>query len=134
MPARQHDDLVIQIVLREFPDHLLGKLRQKCHVVLRIDNQRASRPARELIEIHHRTDGSPYLPQILQIDSRLQSLADVARRLPMPNHIGKVSRSGFERRYLTPSSVRCGNKRIARPKASPDDSEPVVTLRLQPIE
>src|ERR1039458_3891308 len=33
MPAGQHDDLVIQFVLLEFLDHLLGKFRQKRHVV-----------------------------------------------------------------------------------------------------
>src|SRR5450759_2508776 len=70
MPAGQHDDFMIQFVLLEFLDHLLRKLRQERHVILRINNERPARPARKLIEVHDRTDGAPHLPQILQIDGR----------------------------------------------------------------
>ena len=34
MPAGQHDDFVIQFVLLEFLDHLLGKFRREPHVAL----------------------------------------------------------------------------------------------------
>src|ERR1700731_4873900 len=68
MPAGQHDDLVIELVLFEFLDYLLRKFRQKWHVVLRINNERAAWPTRKLIEVHHRTDSAPHLSQILQID------------------------------------------------------------------
>ena len=45
MPAGEHYYFVIEVVLLEFLDYLLGKFRQERHVVLRIDNERAARPA-----------------------------------------------------------------------------------------
>ena len=63
-----------------------------------------------------------------------QPLADVARGLPVPNHVGKVSRGVIKRRHLNSRIMRGGNKRIARSEARADDAEPVVTLRFQPVE
>src|SRR5208337_3463785 len=100
----------------------------------RIDNQRAPRPARKFVEVDDWTGGAPHLPQILQVDCRFQSLADVARGLAVPYHVGKVSRGVIERSHLNPRIVRGGDKRIARSEARADDAEPVVTLRFQPVE
>ena len=45
MPAGQHDNFVLEVVLLEFLDYLLRKLWQKGHVVFRVDNQGAALPA-----------------------------------------------------------------------------------------
>src|SRR5260221_3260391 len=134
MPAWEHYDFVIQVVFLELLDHLFGKFRQERHVVLRIDDERPSRPTRKLIEVHRGTDGAPHLPKILQIDGRFQPLTDVARGLPMPHHVGKVSRGMVESSHLYPRIVRPGDKPIARSAARGDHPPPVVTLPFEPVE
>jgi archaellum biogenesis ATPase FlaH len=81
---------VIQSVAREFGHDLTRKLRQKGEVIFRVNNQRLASEARKLIEVRHRADGGPQLPQAVNIDVRFQTGADVARRLSMPDNISKL--------------------------------------------
>src|SRR2546427_1041424 len=54
------------------------------------------RPPRSTLFPYTTLFRSPEPAQAFQINLRLQSLANVARGLPVPNHIGKIRRSVIE--------------------------------------
>ena len=130
MAAGQHDGFVIQVMPFEFLDYLLGEFGQERHVVFRINDERAARPARKLVEVNHRADGSPNIAQVLEVNGGFQAFADVAG----PDYVGEISRGVIEGSYLNPRVVRGGDKRIARSQARAYDAQAVTALRFQPVE
>src|SRR5437868_7369009 len=134
VPAGQHDHLMIEAVAGKFVDHLARKFRQKSKVMRCVDNQRLPWPARILLEIGHRTDGSPQAPQALKVDMRLQAFTYVAGRLSMPHNICKIGRSVIKRGYTDACIVGRSQKGIAGAEAGSDDAKPVIALLFKPVE
>src|SRR5579871_2249014 len=91
MPARQHDNLVVQAMPGKLTHHVSRKLRQECQIIGGIDDQRLLRPSRELLKVRHRTDGEPDVPQFFKIDLLLDPLTYMPRRLAVPDNVRKIS-------------------------------------------
>ena len=77
---------------------------------------------------------SQRLPQSFQIDLLLDSLPDVPGGLPVPHHIGDISRRMIERRHANARIMRRRDKRVARTEARAHDAELRVALLLQPVK
>src|SRR3989475_8034830 len=92
------------------------------------------RPPRSTLFPYTTLFRSPEPAQAFQINLRLQSLANVARGLPVPNHIGKIRRSVIECCNANPGIVCRREKCIARTQARADNSQTVIALQLEPIQ
>src|SRR5437879_8660641 len=74
------------------------------------------------------------MPQALRINLRFEPSANMARRLPVPDHIGEVRGRMVEGRYPNTRIMRGGKKRVTGTQAGADNAQPVIALFLQPIE
>src|SRR4029079_1688349 len=110
MAARQDHDFVVKSVTFELRYRIARKPRQKSHVVLRVNNEGLLGPAGKLFEIRNRTDAAPQRAQPVEVNLRFETLADVARGLPVPDHVRDVGRGMIESRHANAGIVRGGKK------------------------
>ncbi len=92
------------------------------------------RPAGELIEVGHGTDGEPGLAQGFEIDVGFDSLADVAGGLSVPYDVGDVGGGVVEGGDANAGIVGGGDEGVTGTQTGADDSELAVALLLEPIE
>src|SRR6185295_11801378 len=106
MAAGQDHDLVVQSVAFELRYRIARKPRQESHVVLRVYNEGLLRPAGKLFEIRNRTDAAPQRAQPVEVNLHFETLADVARGLPVPDHVRDIGGSVIEGGHANAGIVR----------------------------
>src|SRR5450432_821583 len=87
-----------------------------------------------MLEVRHGAHRKPSLTQTVEIDLLLDSLPDMACRLPMPHYVGNICRCMIERSNAQPRLMRRGDEGIARPQARAHDAELAVALRFEPVD